>query len=111
MVKGYGKAKFVDKSMLNEAVDAILTGMQNLHDEQRKRIDKLEEKMDNRFDGTDMKLENIQEQIENIDDKVDANYKNTNGKIKAMKATSVSREEFEELRDEVHRLKKSFASS
>jgi len=109
MAKGNGKSKFVNESMLSEAVDAILGGMQNLHDEQNKRIDRLEDKVVGGFAQVNENIYDLREQVENLDEKVDANYKNTNGKIKVVKATSVSREEFEELRDEVVRLKKSFA--
>ena len=104
MAKGNGEANLVNENMLMEAVEAILVGMENMQkdqkEERRKEVQELKEE-----------IQGVSEQVENLDEKIDANYKNTSGKIKAMKATSVSRAEFEDLRDEVQRLKKSFASS
>ena len=100
MPKGNGDSKLVNEVMLMEAVDTILSGMQKMFDESNARLDKLEKKVDG-----------LSDQVEDLDEKITVNDRIVNGKIKLIKSTSVSREEFEELREKVNKLEKSFASS
>ena len=87
----------VNRGMLDEAVDTLLKGMDNLYErfkgELNTRLESLKGEMNTRFDNVENRLRNVEVELSHVKDEV-------NG-LKADLSTTPSRKEFEELKDKV----------
>ena len=81
-----------------------------MFDDQNNRMDERFVKSDKRHDVIQEKIDDLQDQTVNLGDKIDVNNREIDGKIKIIKTTMITRAEFEELKEKVDKLEKSFAS-
>ncbi len=75
--------EYITKETLNEAVDTILTGMNNM-------VEGLEGKMNTRFDGVENRLRTVEVELSHVKDEI-------NG-LKADLSDTPSRQEFERVK-------------
>ena len=78
--------EYVTKTMLGEAVDAILNGMNNM-------VEGLKSEMNSQFDKVENRLGKVEVELSYVKDEI-------NG-LKADLSTTPSRQEFEELKTQV----------
>ena len=78
--------EYVTKATLNDAVDTILTGMNNI-------VEGLEGKMNTRFDGVENRLRTVEVELSHVKDEI-------NG-LKGDLSATPSRREFEKLKTRV----------
>ena len=101
MAKGNQK-DYIIKKVLNEAVETILKGMDNLYD-------KFKGEMYARFENVNVQFKNIDSQFANVEnrlDRIEAEMSYVKDEIKGLKAdfsTTPSRREFEELKVRVEK--------
>jgi chromosome segregation ATPase len=85
MAKGDTKRSYVAKQMLDQAVEAILKGVEGLFEDQNKRYDK-------RFDQVDQRL-----------DKLEAGQSDLKRQLTDLKLDAPTRKEFNDLKERVDR--------
>ena len=86
----------VTAGTLNEAVDAILEGMEKMVGGVRGEMNERFDKVDNRLQSVENRLQSVESEVRYVKDEIDG--------LKADLSTTPSRGEFEELKGKVNKV-------
>jgi hypothetical protein len=91
--------KPVTSGILNEAIDTLLKGMDNLYERLKGEVDGLKIEMNSRFASIDKRFDNLEAKVDLIKNELVDEI----GGLKAELSTTPSRTEFEELKTRVNK--------